>query len=157
VFVALISLRLKEPQTPRRFKIPLNVNLRYKGNPVAFPIVGVLGFAGIFSILVFVLLTHPIGRIAGPSWLLAGLVGYLLYRKRRQRPLLHSMQRNWYKEQTAILIGAGELELLDEYRANCERFPARENASTALGAAGCARGRSISHDDTESSSRLRGV
>lgn len=132
VFIALISLRLNEPQTPRRFKIPLNVNLRYKGNTVAFPIVGLLGFAGIFSILVFVLLTHPIGRIAGPSWLLAGLVGYVVYRKRHKRPLLHSMRRDWYKEQTAILIGAGELELLDEYRANCGQLPPDGDRATAL-------------------------
>ncbi|HKU66905.1 MAG TPA: hypothetical protein VJP85_03920, partial [Candidatus Baltobacteraceae bacterium] len=130
VFVALISLRLNDPQTPRKFKIPLNVNVRYAGRNVSFPIVGVLGFCGIFSILLFVLLTHPIGRIAGPAWLLAGLAGYLVYRKRKARPLLHSMQRDWYKEQTAIFIAAGELELLDEYRANCQ-----QDASPALGAA----------------------
>lgn len=118
VFVALISLRLNDPLTPRKFKIPLNIPLRYKGHKTDFPIVGVLGFLGIFSILVFVLLTHPIGRIAGPAWLLVGLGGYLLYRRRKKLPLAHSMKRDWYAEQRAILIGAGELELLDEYKEN---------------------------------------
>lgn len=118
VFVALISLRLNDPLTPRRFKIPLNVKLTYKARKVDFPLIGVLGFLGIFSILIFVLLTHPIGRIAGPAWLFVGLCGYLVYRRKKKLPLFHSSPRDWYAEQTSILIGAGELELLDEYRNN---------------------------------------
>jgi APA family basic amino acid/polyamine antiporter len=121
VFIALISLRFNDPHTPRRFKMPLNVPVRYKGMRMDFPIVGVLGFFGIFAILIFVLLTHPIGRIAGPAWLVAGLGLYLIYRRRKKLPLLRSKPRDWFKEQTSILIGAGELELLDEYR---ERYHA---------------------------------
>lgn len=137
VFVALISLRFNDPLTPRQFKIPLNVPIRYKGRMIDFPIVGVLGFFGIFSILIFVLLTHPIGRIAGPAWLLLGLCGYLFYRRRKNLPLMRSSKRDWYAEQRAILTSAGELELLDEYRnnhANAAAMSASTNSAVLRGA-----------------------
>ncbi len=118
VFLALIALRLTDPLSPRKFKIPLNIPFTFRGERVEFPIVGVLGFAGIFSILMFTLQTHPLGRIFGPSWLLAGIVLYFIYRKRKRLPLLHSQKRNWRKSQVDILRNAGELELMDEYIAN---------------------------------------
>ncbi len=114
VFVALIALRLKDPLSPRKFKIPLNIPMRFRGERVEFPVVGVIGFAGIFSILVFTMLTHPIGRVAGPLWLIAGLVGYLIYRKRKGLPLFRSRPVDWETQQIRILKDAGELELMDE-------------------------------------------
>lgn len=123
VFVALMSLRLNDPLTPRRFMIPFNIAMRYRGRRVFFPIVGVIGFLGIFAILIFVLLTHPIGRIAGPGWVLAGLAVYLFYRRRKGLPVWKSAPRDWVKEQTAILLSAGELELMDEYKENQRREP----------------------------------
>ena len=118
VFVALIMLRMNEPEVPRPFKIPLNVPMRFRGREVRFPIVGAIGFCGIFAILIFVLLTHPIGRIAGPAWVLVGVCGYMVYRKRKGLPLLRSVKRNWHAEQHDILLKAGELELMDELAAN---------------------------------------
>ncbi|MBV8602287.1 MAG: APC family permease [Candidatus Eremiobacteraeota bacterium] len=115
VFLALIVLRFKDPDSPRPFKIPLNVAIWKDGERIEFPIVGVLGFIGIFTILIFVLLTHDIGRIAGPSWVILGLVSYLIYRRRKNLPVLHSRVTDWSKEQVAILRDAGELELMDEY------------------------------------------
>ena len=114
VFVALIALRLNDPLSPRKFKIPLNIPLRFRGERVDFPIVGVLGFAGIFSILIFTMLTHPIGRVAGPSWLVFGFVVYLIYRKRKGLPVLGSRPMDWPEQQITILKEAGELELMDE-------------------------------------------
>src|SRR6185312_11670712 len=72
VFLALIALRLTDPLSPRKFKIPLNIPFTLRGERVEFPIVGVIGFLGIFSILMFTLATHPLGRVFGPSWLLLG-------------------------------------------------------------------------------------
>jgi APA family basic amino acid/polyamine antiporter len=115
VFIALIALRLYDPLSPRKFKIPLNVPVLVRGERAEFPIVAVLGFLGIFSILMFTLFTHPIGRIAGPSWLVLGFLGYLVYRKHRGLPVLKSRPRNWRKEQADILAAAGELELRDRY------------------------------------------
>jgi len=114
VFVALIALRLKDPLSPRKFKIPLNIPVMFRGERAEFPIVGVIGFAGIFSILVFTMLTHPIGRVAGPLWLVAGLVSYLVYRKRKGLPLFRSRPVDWQTQQIRILKEAGELELMDE-------------------------------------------
>ncbi|MBV8149775.1 MAG: APC family permease [Candidatus Eremiobacteraeota bacterium] len=118
VFLALIALRLNDPLTPRKFKIPLNIPMRFRGERVDFPVVGVIGFLGIFSILLFTLHTHPLGRIAGPLWLAAGIVFYVLYRRRKRLPILRSEKREWRKLQPEILRSAGELELMDEYLAN---------------------------------------
>lgn len=115
VFVALIALRLKEPLAPRRFKIPLNIPMRYRGEDVEVPIIGIVGFFGIFAILMFVLITHDVGRIAGPSWVILGLCGYLLYRRTKRLPLFGSQERDWIHEQVGILRDSGELELMDDY------------------------------------------
>jgi APA family basic amino acid/polyamine antiporter len=114
VFIALISLRLTDPLTPRKFLIPFNIPMRFRGEQVQFPLIAIVGFIGIFAILIFVLLTHHIGRIAGPSWLLFGLVTYAIYRLRKRLPLFKSVKRDWNRDQLQILRNAGELELMDE-------------------------------------------
>lgn len=131
VFLALIALRLFDPLSPRKFKIPLNIPVRVRGERADFPVIGVLGFIGIFSILVFTLFTHPIGRIAGPAWLIAGIVGYVVYRRHRKLPVFTSSKRNWRKEQVDILRGAGELELMDQYVAATKASDARRAATGA--------------------------
>jgi len=83
VFIALIALRLNDPLSPRKFRIPLNIPFTYRGERVAVPIVGVIGFLGIFSILIDTLITHEIGRVAGPTWIIVGFIGYLFYRKHK--------------------------------------------------------------------------
>jgi APA family basic amino acid/polyamine antiporter len=114
VFVALIALRLTDPLTPRKFLIPFNIRMRFRGESVLFPLVAVVGFIGIFAILVFVLITHHIGRIAGPSWLFVGVIVYLVYRARKSLPMFASVPRDWNREQVHILKNAGELELMDD-------------------------------------------
>jgi APA family basic amino acid/polyamine antiporter len=118
VFLALIALRLNDPASPRKFKMPFNVPFTYKGARVEFPLVAVVGFLGIFSILFFVMLTHVIGRIAGPSWIVLGIIGYLAYRRYKKYPMFRSQSHDWRNQQTKILQEAGELELMDEYLTN---------------------------------------
>ncbi|HVS46966.1 MAG TPA: APC family permease [Verrucomicrobiae bacterium] len=125
VFIALIALRLYDPLSPRKFKIPFNIPFKVRGERVEFPIVGVVGFMGIFAILLFTLKTHIIGRIAGPSWLILGIIIYLIYRAQHKLPLFRSKKRDWRKEQVDILRNAGELELMDEYLANLKASDAR--------------------------------
>ncbi len=125
VFLGLIALRLTDPLSPRKFKIPLNIPMQFRGERVEFPIVGVIGFIGIFSILMFTLRTHALGRIFGPSWLLLGLVVYFVYRRYRGLPPLRSQPHDWRRAQTDILRRAGELELMDEYIANVKASDAR--------------------------------
>ncbi|MDQ2857609.1 MAG: APC family permease [Candidatus Eremiobacteraeota bacterium] len=128
VFIALIALRLNDPQSPRRFKMPFNIPFTYKGNRVEFPVVAVIGFAGIVSILIFTMITHEIGRVAGPAWIVVGLVGYLIYRRKKRLPVFRSQPHNWRKAQTNILLEAGELEMMDEYLANVKMMDARRAA-----------------------------
>jgi basic amino acid/polyamine antiporter, APA family len=118
VFIALIALRLIDPLSPRKFKIPFNIPMTVRGERAEFPIIAVIGFLGIFAILIFTLFTHPIGRIAGPTWLVLGIVFYFIYRARKGLPLFRSQKRDWRKQQVEILRSAGELELMDEYIAN---------------------------------------
>ncbi|GAC1308153.1 MAG: amino acid permease [Vulcanimicrobiaceae bacterium] len=131
VFVALVALRLNDSQSPRRFKMPFNIPFTYKGNRVEFPIVAVFGFAGIVSILVFTMITHEIGRVAGPLWIVFGLVGYLVYRKRKGLPVFRSQAHDWRKAQLGILQAAGELEMMDEFLINVRRMDERAAASSA--------------------------
>ncbi|MDQ6929676.1 MAG: APC family permease [Candidatus Eremiobacteraeota bacterium] len=131
VFVALVALRFVDPLSPRKFKIPLNIPMRFRGERVEFPVVAVLGFAGIVSILVFTLITHVIGRIAGPLWLVFGVAVYLIYRGSRGLPLFGSQKHDWRVAQVDILRNAGELELMDEYIENVRRSDEREKARSA--------------------------
>lgn len=131
VFVALIALRLNDSASPRRFKMPLNIPMTYKGNRVEFPVIAVIGFVGIASILVFTLITHALGRIAGPSWIVLGVIGYLFYRRRKRLPVVRSQPHDWRKAQIGILQDAGELELMDEYLANVRAMDARRTAPSA--------------------------
>ncbi len=117
VFLALIALRLVDPHSPRKFKIPLNIPIRFRSEQTSIPVLGIVGFIGIFSILVFTLMTHPIGRVAGPAWLVVGVILYFIYRKHRKLPFLHSQPHDWRQDQEEILRTSGDLELLDQYHA----------------------------------------
>jgi APA family basic amino acid/polyamine antiporter len=126
VFIALIALRLKDPLSPRKFRIPFNIPITFRGERALFPIVGVIGFIGILSILVFTMLTHEIGRIAGPLWIVLGIAMYLVYRKRKALPLFGSQEHDYKSQQMRILKDAGELELMDEYNENVRRSNERK-------------------------------
>jgi APA family basic amino acid/polyamine antiporter len=126
VFVALVALRLCDPLSPRKFKIPFNIPMVFRGEQAEFPIIAVVGFIGIVAILAFTMITHPLGRIAGPLWIVFGLGLYALYRKRRHMPLWKSVKRDWRTEQVGILRRAGELELMDEYIANIKASDERK-------------------------------
>ncbi|HEY9084662.1 MAG TPA: APC family permease [Candidatus Tyrphobacter sp.] len=128
VFLALIALRLIDPFSPRKFKIPINLPVRFRGVQTGIPILGILGFIGIVSILVFTLITHPIGRIAGPSWLMLGVLLYFIYRRHRGLPLLRSQKHDWRKHQIQILRTSGDLELLDQYVANLKAAEDRKKS-----------------------------
>jgi basic amino acid/polyamine antiporter, APA family len=103
----------------------------FRGERVEFPVIAVVGFIGIFSILLFTLQTHALGRIFGPAWLLVGFILYLFYRNHRRLPVLRSQQRDWRQEQVGILRRAGELELMDQYVANLKASDARRAEGSA--------------------------
>jgi APA family basic amino acid/polyamine antiporter len=116
VFISLITLRFKDPFTPRPYKMPLNIKISYKGEKVDFPLLGIFGLVGVSLILFEVILTHPIGRIAGPAWCVLCLIFYFSYRRRMGLPLLGSVKRHWEKKQIEVLTGAEEYELVEAYK-----------------------------------------
>ncbi|MGH2448038.1 MAG: APC family permease, partial [Chloroflexota bacterium] len=132
VFIALIRLRFKDPDTPRTFMVPWNIPIHRPSGTYLVPIVGVLGTLFLIAVLVMVVLTNEIGRVAGPIWVLLGLLFYYLYRKRRGLPILKSEERDWSKMQLDVYRESGELGLAEEYegalkrRERIEKEPGKE-------------------------------
>lgn len=121
VFISLIKLRFADPYSPRPYKVPLNRVITWKGRQVEFPVLGVIGTFGVSLILFEVILTHQIGRIAGPAWVLLCCVYYFWYRRRSGYPLLGNVPHNWEQEQIDVLTSAQEYELLEQYKAALAR------------------------------------
>jgi APA family basic amino acid/polyamine antiporter len=112
VFIALIKLRFSDPYTPRPYKMPVNLKVKYKGRKVDFPVLGVIGMLGVSTILFEVVLTHTIGRIAGPAWVVLCFCYYVCYRKTQKLPVFSSIDHHWEKEQIEILTSSEEFDLL---------------------------------------------
>jgi len=81
---AVIALRVKEPDLARPYRIPLNV--RIAGAEV--PVPAVVGLAATVAVWVIAMVTHAGARYAGPAWLAAGCVVYVLVRRSRGERLL---------------------------------------------------------------------
>jgi APA family basic amino acid/polyamine antiporter len=117
VFTSLIRLRFSDPYTPRPYKVPFNFKWKRKdGSAVEVPILGFLGFLGVSSIFFTVIITHEIGRIAGPAWLVICLIYYAVFRWRSGLPVLGSVKHDWEKEQIDVLTSAEEYDLLEQYK-----------------------------------------
>lgn len=114
---ALIALRIKEPHTPRPYKVPLNIRV----GEAEIPILGILAVIGTFAMVVIVLWTHEIARIMGPLWVAAWIAYYVWYRRKTGKPVFGSLHRNWDEEQLAILADTGEWELYERFRIELER------------------------------------
>jgi APA family basic amino acid/polyamine antiporter len=116
VFMALIRLRFIDPYTPRPYKMPFNLKIHYREREVDVPILGFIGTAGVLFVLAEVVITHDIGRIAGPSWVILCFLYYVWYRKKVKLPVFKTLKRDWETEQKAVLLSAEEFELLEHYR-----------------------------------------
>jgi APA family basic amino acid/polyamine antiporter len=77
--VAVIALRVKKPDQERPYRMPWNVRIR--GSTI--PLTAVLGAIGTFAAWCAVVALHPEARTIGIPWMLVGLAGYLVYRKRQ--------------------------------------------------------------------------
>lgn len=117
VFIALMRLRFTDPYSPRPYRVPLNVKIRRHGQTYEFPLLAVVGAFGVSAILFMVVLTHEIGRIAGPAWIVGCFIYYAWYRRRQGLPVLGSVPHNWERQQEEVLAEAEEFDLLERYRA----------------------------------------
>jgi APA family basic amino acid/polyamine antiporter len=75
--VAVVRLRVKEPDLPRPYRVPFDVRIRGADIPVP----AVVGAVLTFTVWIVALATHPAARYAGPAWLAAGLVVYVIVRR----------------------------------------------------------------------------
>jgi APA family basic amino acid/polyamine antiporter len=78
---SIIALRIKEPNLPRPFKIPLNI--RIKGREI--PVTAVVGGLATFATWFMVVYTHAIGRVVGFAWLAVGLIIFFIYQRRLRK------------------------------------------------------------------------
>jgi basic amino acid/polyamine antiporter, APA family len=74
--LAVIKLRIDEPDLPRPYRAPFNVRIR----GVEIPLPAIVGSVLTFAIWVIALATHPGARYAGPAWLAIGLVVFIAVR-----------------------------------------------------------------------------
>jgi APA family basic amino acid/polyamine antiporter len=74
--LAVIKLRIDEPDLPRPYRAPFNVNI----GQAQIPIPAIVGSIATFSIFIVALATHPAARYAGPAWLALGLVVFVAVR-----------------------------------------------------------------------------
>lgn len=82
---AIIRLRVKEPKLHRPFKMRPNFNVR----GYEIPVVSVLGLLATLAVWVVLTTGQPFTRMVGFVWMLGGILGYLVYRRRRHIPLGH--------------------------------------------------------------------
>jgi basic amino acid/polyamine antiporter, APA family len=77
--VAVIALRVKQPDQERPYRLPLNVRVR--GHPI--PLTAVIGGIGTFAAWCSVVALHGEARTIGIPWMVVGMVGYVIYRRRQ--------------------------------------------------------------------------
>jgi APA family basic amino acid/polyamine antiporter len=82
--LAVLRLRVTDPDRPRPFRVPFAVRLR--GH--ALPVPAIVGVALCAIVWIDALATHPAARYGGPLWMLVGFVVYLLVRRGRGAGLL---------------------------------------------------------------------
>jgi APA family basic amino acid/polyamine antiporter len=76
--VAVIALRVKQPQVERPYRLPWNVRIR--GHQI--PLTAVLGGLGTFAAWCSVVALHTEARTIGIPWMLVGMAAYVIYRRR---------------------------------------------------------------------------
>jgi APA family basic amino acid/polyamine antiporter len=86
--VAVVRLRLTEPDLPRPFRVPFGFRLAW----AEIPIPSLVGVLLTLTIWIVALATHPGARYAGPVWLALGVVVFVAVRLSLGQPLLHSAE-----------------------------------------------------------------
>ncbi len=75
--VAIIALRIKDPDRERPYRTPWNIRIR----GALIPVTAVIGAIGTFAAWVSVLALHVDARYVGSGWMVVGLIGYFYYRR----------------------------------------------------------------------------
>jgi len=86
--LAVIKLRITEPDLPRPYRAPFSIQI----GRAEVPVPAIVGSIATFAIWIVALATHPGARYAGPAWLAAGLVVYVLVRRSRGEGLMEKVK-----------------------------------------------------------------
>ena len=86
--LAVIKLRIDEPDLPRPYRAPLNVHV----GKAEVPLPAVVGSILTFAVWIVALATHPAARYAGPAWLAVGLVVFVAVRYSRGEGLMERVE-----------------------------------------------------------------
>jgi APA family basic amino acid/polyamine antiporter len=86
--LAVIRLRRREPDLDRPFRARPNVSIR----GVSVPLPALIGAPLTAAIWVLAMVTHEGARYAGPLWLGAGLVVFVIVRRSQERGLLEHVE-----------------------------------------------------------------
>jgi basic amino acid/polyamine antiporter, APA family len=82
--VAMIALRFRDPDRARPYRMPWNIRVRGR----QLPLTAVLGGIGTFAAWISVLVLHVEARTVGVGWMILGLTGYAIYRRRQGMDLV---------------------------------------------------------------------
>lgn len=96
---AVIALRIKEPDRERPYRMPWNVPFRGR----EIPLTAVLGGIATFAAWISVLALHVDARYVGTGWMVLGVAGYVVFR-RRQGMDLTSHYKIAHRERPAFFV-----------------------------------------------------
>jgi basic amino acid/polyamine antiporter, APA family len=85
---AIVALRIKDPDRERPYRMPGNVTIRGR----SIPITAVVGGIGTFAAWVAVVALHPEAKYVGIPWMVLGLGGYVIYRRRAGLSVIESVE-----------------------------------------------------------------
>jgi basic amino acid/polyamine antiporter, APA family len=77
--VAVIALRIKDPDRERPYRMPWSVRIR----GAEIPMTAVIGGLGTAAAWVAVVIFHSEARVVGIPWMIVGMAGYFYYRHRQ--------------------------------------------------------------------------
>src|SRR3984893_13648407 len=77
---AIVALRIKDPDRERPYRMPWNVRIR----GAEIPLTAVIGGIGTAAAWVAVVALHVEARTVGIPWMIVGIGGYLIYRRRQR-------------------------------------------------------------------------
>jgi basic amino acid/polyamine antiporter, APA family len=97
--VAIIALRIKDPDRERPYRV--GVNIRLRGQQV--PISAIIGGIGTLAAWVSVMVLHVDARYVGTGWMIVGVAGYVFYRRRNGMDLT-SHYKIPHRERPAFFI-----------------------------------------------------
>lgn len=75
--LAVVGMRIKEPDLERPFKLPFNVRMWNR----EIPITPLIGGSATFIVFIMVVVSRDFGRNVGIVWIVAGLSLYWWYRR----------------------------------------------------------------------------